>query len=287
MSMLLTLAANKTTARPILREAVIAGTPGHLVSSAASRLVRTILTTLHLTDFFCSMISTLRSIGRTSAEYLTALGCDTSMITTSLADSSRMKLKSLALLFAVVGLAATQTPTLGLSDGFISLDTPTFSVQLVKDSQTLYSLSAKSSSFNFVPTDQMTLRQYNGNYHLGDITFRVRTVGSTSWISGDTSTARKTITALPASGSTLAAASLAPTLSSTSPLNITRRWVVANNSFQLLFDVSNPGKSSLEIGSLGAPLEFNNVSSETALETIQTIEKTFPDLYEQRCYRHQ
>ena len=171
-----------------------------------------------------------------------------------------MKLELLAVLLAVSSFAAGQQPTLGLSDGFITLDTPVFSVQLVKDSQTLYSLVAKNSSFDFVPTDQMTLRQYNGNYHLGDVTFRVREVGSATWISGDSSTDRHTITPLPISGPTLAAADLALTLPLSSPLNITRRWVVSDGEFQLLFDVTNPGKSSLEIGSLGAPLEFNNVS---------------------------
>lgn len=164
-------------------------------------------------------------------------------------------------LIAASSAIAAQQPTLGLSDGFISLDTPIFSVQLVKDSQTLYSLIPKNSSsgFDFVPADQMTLRQYNGNYHLGDVTFRVRAAGSETWIQGDSSAARRSVIALPASESTLAAASLAPTLPSSSPLNISRRWVVDNGTFQLLFDVTNPSTTPLEIGALGAPLEFNNV----------------------------
>lgn len=172
-----------------------------------------------------------------------------------------MKLLLLSALFSYLLLACGQTPTLGLQDGFISLDTPQFSVQLVKDSQTLYSLKPKngSSGFDFVPSDQMSARQYNSNYHLGDITFRARTVGSTAWVSGDTSTSRQTVTALSASGSTLAAANLAPTLPSNALLNITRRWVLSNGTLKLLFDVTNSKNTSVEIGSLGAPLEFNNV----------------------------
>ncbi|GJF00196.1 hypothetical protein PsYK624_164760 [Phanerochaete sordida] len=156
--------------------------------------------------------------------------------------------------------AMAQQPTLGLSDGFISFETPTFSVQLVKDSQTLYSLKPKnvSGGFDFIPADMMTLRQYNGNYHLGDVTFRVRNVGSQAWISGDSSVARRPVTASSASGSTFASANLAPTLPA-SPLNITRRWVNANGTLQLLFDVVNAGNTSVEIGALGAPLEFNNI----------------------------
>lgn len=162
----------------------------------------------------------------------------------------------LALCLAVV----SQTPTLGLSDGFISFNTSSFSVQLVKDSQTLYSLApTDGGGFDFIPADQMTLRQYDGNYHLGDVTFRARVVGSSAWISVDTAASRDIVEALPTQGSTLAAASLAPTLPSGALLNITRRWTVDNGSFQLLFDVANSQESSVEIGALGLPLEFNNV----------------------------
>lgn len=161
-----------------------------------------------------------------------------------------------------------QNGTLGLDDGFLSLDTPVFSVQLVKDSQTLYSLQPKgnSSSFNFIPTDQMTQRQNNSNYHLGDITFRARKVGSESWVDGDSSAARKKVAAISVSGQTLAAASLSATLPSNSLLNITRRWVVENDQFELLFDVTNSQTTSVEIGALGAALEFNNVCVRTLID---------------------
>lgn len=159
----------------------------------------------------------------------------------------------------------SQTATLGLADGFLSFDTPNFAVELVKDSQTLYSLRPKSGSepgaFDFIPADMMTERQYNGNYHLGDITFRARKVGSTAWISGDSSAARKTLNPLSVSGSTLAAANLGSTLPSGSLLNVTRRWIVQDGQLELLFDVTNSQSSAVEIGALGAPLEFNNVSN--------------------------
>ncbi|KAI0347870.1 hypothetical protein BDW22DRAFT_1424125 [Trametopsis cervina] len=160
-----------------------------------------------------------------------------------------------------LALVLAQTPTLGLNDGFLSFNTPQFAAQLVKDSQTLYSLKPtnSSSNFDFVPSDQMTLRQYNGNYHLGDITFRARPVGATSWASEDTSTARRPVTPLSVSGTTLAAADLAPTLSSGSLLGITRRWVLNNDTLELLFDVKNTQNVSVEIGALGVPLEFNNI----------------------------
>ena len=177
-----------------------------------------------------------------------------------------MRVRLLATLGAVLALireGGAQSGTLGLQDGFLTFDTPSFSVQLVKDSQTLYSLKTKgnSSGFDFIPGDVMTQRQSNGNYHLGDITFRARVVGSSSWTTGDSAAQRRIVSQLPATGNALAAANLAPTLPSNSLLNITRRWVVANGQFQLLFDVTNSQRQAVEIGALGAPLEFNNVSA--------------------------
>ncbi|KAJ7083400.1 hypothetical protein B0H15DRAFT_424667 [Mycena belliarum] len=158
--------------------------------------------------------------------------------------------------------------TLGLADGFLTFNTSAFNVQLVNDSQILYSLTPKGSTFNFIPTDMMTSRQSNGNYHLGDLTFRARKVGSTAWTSGDSSTARKNLIPNAVSGTTLASASLAPTLPSDSLLNVTRRWVSDSSGIQLLFDVSNSQTVAVEIGALGAPLEFNNIfTGRTAAQT--------------------
>ena len=170
-------------------------------------------------------------------------------------------LAAISAVFSLFRPGAGQSGTLGLQDGFFSFDTPSFSVQLVKDSQTLYSLKTKgnSSGFDFIPTDVMNQRQSNGNYHLGDITFRARVVGSSAWTSGDTAAQRRNVSALTVSGSTLAAANLLPTLPSRSLLNITRRWVLEGDQLQLLFDVTNSQMQAVEIGSLGAPLEFNNV----------------------------
>ncbi|KAJ3757211.1 hypothetical protein EV360DRAFT_95345 [Lentinula raphanica] len=164
-----------------------------------------------------------------------------------------------------------QSNTLGLSDGFLSFNTSTFAVQLVKDSQTLYSLSTIDGGFNFIPSDMMSERANNGNYHLGDITFRARTVGSTAWTSGDTSTSRVKLTVSSVSGTTKAAANLAPTLPRNSLLNITRRWVVDDNVLQLLFDVTNSQTTAVEIGSLGAPLEFNNIFTDRTAAQTNTL----------------
>ncbi|KAI0328788.1 hypothetical protein GY45DRAFT_1354943 [Cubamyces sp. BRFM 1775] len=165
---------------------------------------------------------------------------------------------------------AFSSGTLGLQDGFLSFDTPSFSVELVKDSQTLYSLKTKgnTSAFDFIPSDVMSERQSNGNYHLGDLTFRARVVGSSAWTSGDTSTQRQIVAAQNVTGNTLAAAGLSPTLPKESLLNITRRWALSDGELQLLFDVKNSQQQAVEIGALGAPLEFNNIfTGRTAAQT--------------------
>ncbi|KAH9896471.1 hypothetical protein C8Q73DRAFT_788827 [Cubamyces lactineus] len=180
-------------------------------------------------------------------------------------------LSALAIPLVFVRFCAAQSSgTLGLQDGFLSFDTPSFSVQLVKDSQTLYSLTTKgnTSAFDFIPSDVMSQRQSNGNYHLGDLTFRARVVGLSAWTSGDTSAQRRIVTALNVTSGTLAAANLSPTLPSGSLLNITRRWVLSDGDLQLLFDVKNSQQQAVEIGALGAPLEFNNIfTGRTAAQT--------------------
>lgn len=164
-------------------------------------------------------------------------------------------------------ISAVSAQTLGLGNGFLTRNTTVFDIALVKDSQTLYSLKPRSTSgFDFIPSDKMTLRQGNHNYHLGDITFRARTSGSSAWISGDTSTNRRPVTALSASGAVFAASDLTPTLPTDSPLNIVRRWVIDNNNLQLSFTIKNAQSVLVEIGALGVPLEFNNVSKSCATD---------------------
>ena len=181
-------------------------------------------------------------------------------------------------LWATVGLqilrVQAQNATLGLQDGLISFNTSEFIVHLVKDSQTVYSLQPKDSpsGFDFIPSDQMVLRQYNGNYHLGDITFRARAIGTVPWTSGDSSISRRPVIAQTPSGPTLALANLSPTLPADTLLNITRRWASNNGSLELLFDVNNPQDVSVEIGALGAPLEFNNVSDFCLLQAFPSAE---------------
>ena len=181
-----------------------------------------------------------------------------------------LKLASISLslaAFTVRAGAQSGNGSLGLSNGISTFQTPSFTLQLVNDSQTVFSLRS-SNGLDFVPSDQMQKRDSDGQYHLGDITFRVRLAGAgasnSSWFNGDSAQARHKVNALPPSSASgeLAVADLTPTLpnDTTSLINVTRSWVVKDGRLQMLFNVTNSHTSSaVEIGSIGAPLEFNNV----------------------------
>src|SRR6185312_16733439 len=158
------------------------------------------------------------------------------------------------------GFRAAGPPTLGLEQGTNEFDTPDFTLKLLKASQTVAALEPKGGDgFDFTPADQLGVRTGDRFYQLGDLTLRVREGTNGDWQNISTAAARKPVTALSASGNTLAAADLAPTLPEDCPLQITRNWVVDNGKLVLKFDLKNKSSSPVEIGALGIPLIFNNL----------------------------
>lgn len=186
-----------------------------------------------------------------------------------------MLLIMLALLAPLTGLVLTvaaQGDTLGLKDGFLNFSTKNFDLELVKDAQVLASLKAAGGTFDFLPLQYLTERAGDGQYHWGDVTFRYRAVGGTTWISGDSSQAREKVTALSASSNTtvLAASNMAPTLpSNTSSLGFTREWVDVDGDLGLSFTLTNLANNSIELGSLGFPAEFNSIFTNYTSEEAQ------------------
>jgi len=184
-------------------------------------------------------------------------------------------LLALNLLLSPVTLTATQTqtqnqqrqnqpppppPTLGLDQGYLEFDTPDFKLKLVKASQTIAALEPKGAeAFDFTPADRLERRASNGYNHLGDLTLRVRAGNSGPWQEGSTAAERKPVQALPASGQTLAAADLTPTLPADYPIQITRTWAVDNGRLVLRFDLKNKTAQPVQIGALGIPTVFNNM----------------------------
>lgn len=159
--------------------------------------------------------------------------------------------------------------TLGLADGYLSFTTQNWNIKLVKDSQTLASLKPSGdSSFDFSPFDVLSERAANGNYHLGDLTFRYRREGGSLWTDGDTAQSRSPVeTVTDSSG--LAASNLAPTLPGLTDLNIVRQWSDVDGDLGVLYTITNTANASLEVGSLGFPIEFNNIFTGRTPEDVE------------------
>src|SRR5688572_7788646 len=198
-------------------------------------------------------------------------------------------------------------PTLGLDQGELAFDTPDFKLRLVKASQTIAALEPKGVAtytptptpprgrgrggapvdpaaptptpppppqplnFDFTPADRIAQRAADGFHHLGDITMRLRVSPTDAWKDYASATARKPVTALPASGTTLAAADLAATLPADIPVRVTRAWKLVNGKLALTFTVTNPGTAPVQIGALGIPVVFNNIITGRNLEQAHEI----------------
>ena len=84
------------------------------------------------------------------------------------------------------------TPGPMLGQGFLDLDTPSFSLRLVRSSQTVAALKPKGAGdFDFTPGDLLIERSRDGYYHLGDIDLRLRSGTSGEWQNYSTALARK------------------------------------------------------------------------------------------------
>jgi len=159
-----------------------------------------------------------------------------------------------------------------LEQGYLDLDTPGFSVRLVRSSQTMAALKPKGAGdFDFTPGDLLVERSQNGYYHLGDIDLRLRAGNSGEWKSYSTALARTPVSAQTVSGEVLAAADLTPTLPTDMPLQITRSWELEKGNLVLRFALKNKTDQPVQIGALGIPLIFNNVLTDRSLEQAHAI----------------
>jgi hypothetical protein len=159
-----------------------------------------------------------------------------------------------------------------LDGGILTLDTPGFTLKLVRSSQTVAALNPKADpKFDFTPGDLLAQRSQNGYYHLGDLDLRLRKGSSGPWVGYSTALSRTPVTVIPASGTTLAAADLTPTLPHDLPLRITRTWLLDGGTLVLRFTLTNTGSQSVEIGALGIPMVFNNVLTGRTLDQAHAV----------------
>src|SRR5579871_356053 len=157
--------------------------------------------------------------------------------------------------------------TLGLTQGTIDLETPEFTLKLVRSSQTVAALQPKGAGgFDFTPADRLIARSANRFHHLGDLIFRVRTGTTRDWTDYDTARDRHPVRALLASSDTLAAADLTPTLPADCPIQVTRAWALESGRLALRFTLKNTSAAPVQIGALGIPVVFNNILTDRSLK---------------------
>ncbi len=171
------------------------------------------------------------------------------------------------------------TPTLGLEQGLLSLDTPLFHLDLVQASQTVAALRPiADGEFDFTPSDWLERRDSDRYFHLGDLTLRLRQGESEPWKHYSTAAARAPVEDLPVSPPSLAGADLGPTLPETIPLRVRRYWEAREGHLTLRFELENRTGRPVEIGALGIPLVFNNILQGRTLEEAHSV-CSFSDPY--------
>jgi Family of unknown function (DUF5695) len=139
------------------------------------------------------------------------------------------------------------------SQVYLTFNLPDFKLWLERNSQTVAVLEPKSAAgFDFTAGDRL-------KHQLGDLTLRIRTGTSGPWKEYDTAESRKPVGPAKASGTTLVAADLSPTLPADIPLQITRSWLLDSGRLVLLFELKNKTAQPVQIGALGIPMIFDNI----------------------------
>ena len=168
--------------------------------------------------------------------------------------------------------AAPPTPGPMLEQGMLDLDTPDFTLSLVRSSQTVAGLKPKgAANFDFTPGDILVARSQNGYYHLGDLDLRVRAGTQGEWKGYSTAVARTPVAALPAAAPVLAAADLTPTLPADCPLQVTRTWALDGGKLVLRFELKNRTAGPVQVGAFGIPMIFNNILNNRSLDQAHAV----------------
>ena len=174
---------------------------------------------------------------------------------------------------------AQRPPTLFMDSGESQYTTQSLRLTLVDAAQVVKHLSPLSdTSFDFTPGDRIDKRDRDGLYHLGDINLMLRQVGDDNWQRFSTAAKRHPVKKIPLSINEIAAADLSASLPSDIPVNIRRYWEVDNGDLILRFQLTNNSTESVEIGSLGIPMIFNNILEGKSLDEAHR-ENVFFDPY--------
>ncbi|HZT41038.1 MAG TPA: DUF5695 domain-containing protein [Chthonomonadaceae bacterium] len=171
--------------------------------------------------------------------------------------------------------ALTSARDLLLNSGMLRLTTRSLTLQVSKATQEAFSLMPVGTRFDFLPSDRLEGRAFDGFYQLGDIDFRTQTPGG-SWQSFSTAAHHAPVRPLPLAGGL--AADLAPSLGPGCPLQVTREWIAQDGDLVMRFVLRNPTAQPVTLGAFGAAMVVNNILTGRSLE--ETHEKcAFADPY--------
>ncbi len=167
--------------------------------------------------------------------------------------------------------------TLGLNLGVETIETPDFTLKIGKASGVAVGLLPHGGNgFDFLPSDRLNIRASDGFVHLGDISFRTRSVGASDWINYSTYAKRAAVTTT--FGPALVGSDLSATLPSDCPLKAVRSWRWQNGHLQLIITITNRNSSPVEVGAVGIPMPFNNIISDRDLAQAHAV-CSFTDPY--------
>lgn len=180
---------------------------------------------------------------------------------------------------AKASIATTEIDSINMGQGTVAISTPEFNLELLNASHTIAGLHPVSEpDFDFTPGELLNQRSKAGFYHLGDINFRVRELNETDWKSFSSAASRQNITVLdPEKEEQLAVSDLSAVLQG-SPLKVVRYWEKKDKHLVLRFEIKNTSDKTVEIGSLGIPLIFNNNHGHKSLDEAHA-ENVFYDPY--------
>lgn len=160
-----------------------------------------------------------------------------------------------------------QQATLGVEEGAQSFTLKNLHVAILNASQTLSSFrpNGDESGFDYTPVELLSKRDRNQFFHIGDITISLRRQGDTAWTAYSSAADRKHVKTLSPAKNSLVSADISPTLNNI-PLKVVRSWQDERGDLILSFELTNPNDYSVEIGSLGIPLPFNNNMDRKSLD---------------------
>jgi hypothetical protein len=170
--------------------------------------------------------------------------------------------------------------TLGIEKGSKDYTTALFKLELLNSTQTVSALRANDSElFDYSPGDRLKERDKNGFYHLGDITFGIRSGEAKDWNYFSSSRNRVDVDVIESDNSNvIAAGDLTKTFPQDLPLQIARYWEKDGNNIVLRFEIKNKSNLDVEIGALGIPMIFNNNFNKKSLDEAHS-QNVFFDPY--------